>query len=108
MFFSQVRRLVLTRSEKSTATHVGFRVDANEGAAGAGARESVLLGSMVAVTESTEFLLLLPVDPQCSPAEKDGERAFAAVVEETVAALLGSRLVFSCSSFYFLLMGIFV
>ena len=47
---------------------------------------------MLEVTKSTE---LLPIGPHSSPADEYGEGAFAAVVEETVAALLRSRLVFA-------------
>ena len=80
-------------SEKSTAVPVGPPTDANGGGFAAGAGECGLV-SMVEVAKSTE---LLPVGPQSGRADECGEGAFAAVVEETVAALVRSRLVF-CSS----------
>lgn len=82
--------MVLTRSEQSTAAPVGPPTDANGGGFAAGAEESGLV-SMVEVEQSTE---LLPVGPRSGRADEDGEGAFAAVVEETVAALVRSRLVF--------------
>ena len=67
---------------------VGPSTDANEEVF---AGESGLV-SMVEVAKSTE---LLPVGAQSGRADECGEGAFAAVVEETVAALVRSRLVFA-------------
>ena len=64
-------------------------MDANEEGSAAGARESAS-GPNEEVTTSTE---LLSVGLQSDPADEDGERAFAAVVEEVVVESFGSRLV---------------
>ena len=51
-------------------------------------RENPVLVSMVEVAPSTG---LLPVGRRSGPADEDGEGALAAVAEETVAALVRSR-----------------